>query len=418
MFATILSQRLSITFIRVISFAFAGAKDYSPIINHAEQRGDGKPNWSGIKDIFATIKQTYLLVSFITTLFVILGLLFGINNLIDEFKDEYIFIIFIVGISTFFTQILIKYNIFLRGFNEVAFVNRWNTLFGLLGIVAVFIVVKSGGGLIILVSAQFLIPIFASLRQRCLFNKILQRNKIKNNGNFDNTILLAIKEPFWKGLVGHLSQMGTVQLSGIIFTMFGNPVIVAKYLFSLRILTMLAEFAQVPFTSNNPYFSKLRSEGKIKLLAKVFQTRILFSLISYSAGVILVLLFSNYLLSIIGSNVELISSDMWLLMSMLYSIERMNILYFAILASANQIVMYKEQVLSAIITLIAILFAIDSFGLYGLILAVWLPRILIFNIMPLKLSAISLNINISSHALKTMPPVCFLLIVMIFRKLC
>lgn len=408
MFAMILSQRLSITFMRIISFAFAGATDFRPIKDNDEKRGDGNPNWKGLVDIFATLHKVFIYISFFTSTVVLVALFFGMNNLVDNvFNNEYILILFIVTGSTFITQNLIKYNIFLMGFNEVALVNRWNTLFGVFGIVLSITVINFGGEILYLILVQQLILVFSALRDKWLFDNYLLKKDIQNNGQFDKNIILAIKEPLWKGLVGHVSQMGLVQFSGIIFTIYGDISIVASYLFALRILTMLAEFSQVPFSSKQPYFSKLRSEGKIEILANVYKNRISISLFIYVLGVISVMLLNSHILSFIDSKVEFVSNGIWLPMGFLYGIERANIFYLAILASANQIVLYKEQIISAIVSLGFIFLSIQFYGLLGLlglILAIWIPRLLIFNVKPLFLAASSLNQKSDDFGIRTSWP--------------
>lgn len=411
MFASILSSRLQITFMRVVSFAFAGAKDYQPIVDYSEKRGDGIPNWQGIQDIFTTLSKTFFYVALITSFVVVLGLSFGINNLVENYTNEYIFITLIVAASTLFTQNFIKYNIFLMGFNEVALVNRWNTLFGIIRIIGALTIVSVGGGLLELVAWQMFIPIISAIRDNWLFNSYLKEREVSNNGNFDKEILNAVKEPLWKGLVAHTSQMGMVQFSGVIFTMYGDPAIVASYLFSLRILTMLAQFAQVPFSSKNPCYSQLRSEGNTKLLAKVFQNRIAISLATYSVGVIAILLLNEFLLELIGSNVSFVSGDVWLLMGSFYGVERANVLYQAIMASANHVILYIEQILAAIISLGLLLTVIRSYGIVGIILSLFLPRTILFNVRALKYAANSLHQRIIYFGLRTFSPILILLFI-------
>jgi len=400
---------------RVVSFAFAGAKNFTPITNHGKKRGKGKPNWQGIQDIFATLSKTFFYVALLTTLIVLLGLSFGINNLVESLTGKNILIITVVCISTIITQIYVKYNIFLLGFNEVALVNRWNTLFGIFGIIGSLVILSSGGGLIKLIAWQMLIPVISSLRDKWLFNNYLKKRKILNNGKFDKKILIAVKDPLWKGLIGHVSQMGMVQISGIILTMYGDPVIVASYLFSLRILTMLAQFSQVPFTSKNPYFSILRSENNTELLAKMFQNRILVSLILYSIGIIFILLFKDYFLLLIDSNVSFVSNEVWLLMGLLYGIERINIFFLAILASANRIVMIPEQVISTGVTLLLLFLSFQYYGIIGFIFTLWVPRIIIFNLKPLVLANNSLNLKNNKLFFTTIWSPFLLLIVYIFN---
>jgi len=400
---------------RVVSFAFAGAKNFTPISYHGEKRGKGKPNWQGIQDIFVTLSKTFFYVALLTTLIVLLGLSFGINNLVESLTGKNILIITVVCISTIITQIYVKYNIFLLGFNEVALVNRWNTLFGIFGIIGSLVILSSGGGLIKLIAWQMLIPVISSLRDKWLFNNYLKKRKILNNGKFDKKILIAVKDPLWKGLIGHVSQMGMVQISGIILTMYGDPVIVASYLFSLRILTMLAQFSQVPFTSKNPYFSILRSENNTELLAKMFQNRILVSLILYSIGIIFILLFKDYFLLLIDSNVSFVSNEVWLLMGLLYGIERINIFFLAILASANRIVMIPEQVISTGVTLLLLFLSFQYYGIIGFIFTLWLPRIIIFNLKPLVLANNSLNLKNNKLFFTTIWSPFLLLIVYIFN---
>ncbi|AGR76979.1 hypothetical protein A7H1H_0667 [Aliarcobacter butzleri 7h1h] len=412
MLASILSQRIQMTFIRVISFAFAGANNYDPIVNHGEKRGNTVPNWIGIQDIYFTLGKTFIFVSVFTSFVIVVVLSFGINNMVTNLTNEYITIILIVGISTLFTQNYLKYNIFIMGFNEVALINRWNILFGIVSILGSIIILSVKGNLLELIIWQMIIPMISSLRDKWLFCYYLKQKNVEFNGKFDIKILKAVKDPLWKSIVVHISQMGMIQVSGIIITINGDPGIVATYLFTIRIFTLIAELSQVPINSIQPYFSRLRAEGNLVILSNIYIKRIFLTMLVFSLGIIFLYLFGNYILEIIKSNVVLPSNNILLIMGLLYGIERLNILYFGILASANQIIMYIENIFSSVITLFCFLIFKDL-DILTVVTILWIPRILIYHIKPLKIAASSLQITTKHLLIYTFSPMILILIALI-----
>lgn len=405
----IVAQRVSLTFIRLFAFAMAGAQDLRPIREASRTaRGSGSPDWDMMRKVFATSGTVYLATSLITVLVCLIAGLYGITNLVaGDPRPQRIWTAFAVVMAGAFIDVNLKrYDAALRGMNHVALGNRWQIVAGAVRVTAMSVTLLAGGGLVEVVTVMQLAQIAAGLCNRALARRV-EVGRLARGGSFvaDGAVMQAAWSPTWRGLIAEMSFTGVGQLSGVLFTHFAEPAVVATYLLSLRVITVVAQASQAPFSSHQPRFSRLRFSGEQERLNRLFQGRILISLALFAAGSLAIGFLARPALELLGSTTAFMPLRVWLAMGLFHLHDRFNILNLAVCATANHIVYHWHQLAAGILSVISILVLLEPLGLWGVVLATGLPRLIVLNRGPLMAASTSMGVDPLQQLHKTYTPV-------------
>lgn len=404
--ASLLAQRVTLTFTRLFAFAGAGATDLGPIVTPRASPGQGSTSadrWQSLRRAFGMAGWIYVgCAAFSTTICSLLGA-YGIYNLqAGAASTNHLWAsLAIVATGSFFDTVLRRYEAALRGLDHVALVNRWNALFSVCRMVVIVGVLWLGGNLLAIVAAQQLVLLASGLWSRWLLLRAEPRFRSAPAYRFHRDILSAAWEPTWRGLVAQLSFTGVAQFSGIIFTRWGDPVAVAGYLLALRLITTLAQMSQAPFASRQPRFAHLRAAGRLDELKTTIERRILISLGLFSVSCLALGLVAEPLLGLLDTQVTFIPLAVWLVMSQLHLHDRFNILSLGVCATANVILFHWHQLAATVVSIVALVFLIGPWGLWGIILAIGVPRAIILAWGPARVAAESLRQSTWGYTART-----------------
>lgn len=397
-FGQILSIRLSITFSRMIAFAMGGATDLAPIAGRKSDLSEISkqgPNWEMIGRAYGTLG------AILGALAMVVGIVsagmawFGVGNLLEGY-DVPAPIWIAAGVVVLTTAINFaqsQYQVALQGINQVALSNRVQGLFNLASIVSGAAVLLLGGGFLLLICVMQAFVLMGFLRARFLLRQVEggRFRHIREYG-WDSQVARWAWEPTWKGLIAQLSNVGVLQLSGILLTGVADAGVVAAYLFSVRLMSMMTQIAQAPFSSHQPLFSKLLAAGEMEKLRTHLTKRMSLSLCLLALGISGVGLFGQPLLHLIGSKISIIEPNLWFLFGGLSLIDRLNVLSLSTSAIGNRMLYYWETAIGGVVSIGALSLAIHA-GLLAIILAAMLPQLLILNVGPIKVAARTLEVR-------------------------
>lgn len=384
-FGVTLSQRLGLTFSRMFAFAMGGASNLAPIKGRRPIENDGEPNWLSFERAYGTIGSLNLAIGWLNVL-IALGMgWFGLGNLLEgyEAKDTVWLAFGLMLTTSLIVFNFQRYSIALQGMNYIALVNRWQTAFSLLSLLAGIIVLSMGGGLVALVAAMQSFILINILRNYVLLRYVKEGRILKfRQYGFDREVFNWAWEPTWKGFVGQFGQMGSLQMTAILYTAYGSKGEVASYLFALRMMQTITQIAQAPFSSVQPLMSRLRAAGEMEKLKTLVQKRAGFSLGLTLAGICAAAIGFPVALDFIDSNLEFIPVQAWLLFGALTMIARFNVICCSVGAIGNEMIYYWEMAAAAVFSCLAIFLIQNQPGVYGPILASMLPLVLILNAGP------------------------------------
>jgi len=353
------------TFSRAFSHAYGGATSiviYNNLSNKKE-KGDNreeidepKPNWKLIEIIYNNTKVLYFLLSIILViLFGIIGyysLKIPIHNLSNIKSGWLSFVIILIGI--FFNFNGSVYRLFLQGINEVAVLQRNQAIISIITVLAASFVVLTTKSLFAVVLTQQLGIIVFVVVLKFLAKKFYFPTSIKNSFHsmIDIPLIKSIFPIAWRSWVGVLMSYGLIQSSGIVIAQFGNPAQTSSYLFSIKILDVIKGFANAPFVSKMPYMNQLFVKKKEEKLLKLAFERMKISLTIFVAFTGLLIFFGKPVLTLIGSNVQLVSQNILFILMIGYFIERYGAFHTQLYSFSNNIIWHITNGITGILFIV------------------------------------------------------------------
>ena len=260
-----------------------------------------------------------------------------------------------------------KFTTMLLGFNQVALIKRWDTIFSIFQIVSSIMVV------LIFSSISLLIMIINFWNLMIVFRNYFLAKKFLNSwitlGNkklFYNKYIKAVLYPrAVKDFLAGLLSFGVAQAMGVIYANIASPGNSSSYLLAVRISDQVKQISRAPFYSKIPYFAKGIISDKINIVNKIKLAQNL----SYAvliAIILVVFMSADFILNIMNSDTSFVKDNLWLIMSISILIERFTSMHnqlFVIMK--NEIISHKGLLVTGIvnITFVWLLFpTIDVFA--------------------------------------------------------
>ena len=373
----------------MFAFAMGGASSLAPIVGRDERGNIGEPNWNIFERAYGTVSSLNLGISCLN---VLLAFAFGWyafrNLLIDYNALSDIWIAFgFMQLASLISFIFQRYQVALQGMNYVALVNRWGIIFSILSMFFGSLSLVLGAGIIELVIVMQSFVLLNILRNIYLLRSVEDGRVLKfKQYGFDHEVFNWAWPPTWKGFIGQFGMQGSAQITSILYTSFANKADVASFLFAVKILQTINQFAQAPFSSIQPKMARLMSSQDIVSLRKLVTQRIVVSMLLSAVGVVCVAIFLPYLLSFVDSNIAFISTKAWLLLGFLTLFIRFDVLCCAVSATGNNMVFYWDMLVACILSGFMIYFLRDEWGVFTPILTSTVPLIIILNTRPFRIA--------------------------------
>jgi len=396
--STLLSQRLLKTFIRVASYGLGGATSLKPFKGGEIRENIGEPDWSLIGKIYRSCELSFLFLGFISFFIITIVGYFGISNLLNGAESKNIWLAFnYVCISTFLINTFFGYEAILKGLGGIATANVNTIIFRGLNILILLIAIYLKKEIHVIVLWLQTVRVINAFYKKILLDNILSEklNSATLVKAFDKEVIISVFEPTWKGMISSFSSIGVRQLGGVIFTSVANPSVVASYYLSLKVMSAIAQISQAPFSSLTPIYAKMRAKNQLKDLLKLFRRRIFLSLSILSAISLLFTYAGSELMSILSKEVDFIDDTSWIFLSIFFLYDRYMVFLLSTIESGNDVRYYWQDLICGIITLIIMYPLILIKGVLGMVLSFLIPKIMIFNIGPIFLSAKTFKVSVS-----------------------
>jgi hypothetical protein len=177
---------------------------------------------------------------------------------------------------------------------------------------------------------------------------------------------MKIWKPAWRGGISGLMSLGLTNLSGILYAQIGSSEVVASYMIALRFITEIRNISNAPFYSKIPLMARLRAEGNVKKLKEVAQRGMFIAHIVFSVSVVLVGLFCDDLIKLIGSNIHFVNAELWVLIALAFYAHRYGAMHMQLYLTTNHVIAYIADGISGIIFVACSIALIKPLGIYAL----------------------------------------------------
>jgi hypothetical protein len=294
--------------------------------------------------------------------------------------------------TSLLTFIFQQFQIALQGMNYVALVNRWAVIFGLVSCIAGSCTLFLGGGLITFVFVMQFFTLAGILRNWFLLRSVESGRvgKFRLFG-FDREVFRWGCAPAWKGFLWNMGVLGNLQLTAVIYTAFAGQLEIASFLFGLRMMQTITQMAQAPFMSKQPLLSRLLSAGEIEQMDAIVKKAVVVSMGLTAVGILSAGVVFPVLLDLVGANIQFLGLNSWLVFGALTLLARLCVWSCSISAIGNEIILYWEAILSAILSamlLVATGVFLDDIQPVVPIITSTLPLLIFLNVKPLQRAAV------------------------------
>lgn len=263
-----------------------------------------------------------------------------------------------------------RFSTFLQGIDQIALLQRWQTLTAAISTVLAVGVLLLGGGLFMLILAMQLGTVLGAFIMRWLAIRDAPANAWSCKPAKDAAIIQEVGPAAWRSGLGVASTYGTIQGTGVIYAQIAAPAQAAAFLLALRLMQMLSQFANPPFYVRIPEMSRLYAEKKIDRLVEIATTgmiRVNWLLLS---GILAVGWLSDYFLKMIDSNTPFVSPEVWWMLGLAMLLERTGAMHLQLYSTTNHIVWHIANGVTGVLMLCLIPVSYSLFGIIGMPLGI------------------------------------------------
>lgn len=254
-----------------------------------------------------------------------------------------------------------QYSAYLQGVNQVATLRRWEVLIALGGILSSFLVLLFDGGLLGIVVASQVWVLLGILLNQWLVKKniysspsaIEQGEPIHAEPISAEQLFKNVWETAWRSGLGVLISFGTLRFASLYIGKGETSEQAAVFLFGLRIIEMINEFAQAPVYSKLPRLATLYAERNIGVMMGVAKQGMARSHLIFVGAFILASLFGDFALELIGSKTKFPESELWICLGFAYFFQRFGAMHLHLFSTTNQIIWHKVNAIAGAIFVVS-----------------------------------------------------------------
>jgi len=313
------------TFTRIIAYGMGGLSSKDLINIRTRQPNNNKhlaPNWDTIIQVGATMKVIYKRLSaLVFVLALSLGSLAVWKPISESTTPDLAWVAWLIVVFTTTITLYGNYYLaYLQGINEIARIQRWQMGFALASVATSSIVLFLGGDLLALTLSHQLWLIANVIFNRWLKNTVHhgKGRAISEVTKPSSHIWDVVWPAAWRSGIGILMSAGLIQLSGVIYAQLAETAKVASYLLGLQIIRAIVNFSAAPFYSKIPVFSQLYTQHSWQKLTAYAARGMSLSYWAFVLGFVSIGIMADWLLELVGSNVNFPSSLVWCLLGLAF----------------------------------------------------------------------------------------------------
>lgn len=275
-----------------------------------------------------------------------------------------------------------KYTAYLVGTNQIAPDQRLVAIIALVTTAGMVVAMLAGAGLLGLMVVGQLSAISLYVRGRVLVRR-LHGGRYRDSllGKMHADVWEIVWPRAWRSAVGHFLLTGVIQGSGIVFSANAAASTGASYLIAIRVLNVLTQFSDAPFYTKLPEFSRMRSTNANPYeLSERARNAMGTGLLLYSVGFLALTFFGKTLLEMVGKDVGLPPTEVWLLLGAATFFYRYGAMHLQLYSTKNNILWHwiaavTSVVFVSIITMMggltAYALSLGMLGAFGIVYAPW-----------------------------------------------
>ena len=375
MFGLLAESGFGHTIERAVAYFFAGAKMLPRNIDEYKKSNEkaGTPNFTKLIDLLYTTRFIYMLLCILTIIILsTVGIALLWSNFFVKTDHSIIFwtTYILMVIRTFISFQSIKWRSFMTGTRHVAELHQYNTIVGVVRIIAFIAILMSNLGMVYLMSFLLLEVAFTNYYLSSFVRKWFRKNncRIRNSYRFNKQIFSSLWSVSWKSGLNTWGHFFASRGIDLITSQIKDTAIQANYLFTVSILGFITNIAHSPVNVNYPiYYSHMAVKKYDQLKQKASQSMFL-TFIIMIAGFVLFGLLGNFFLDIIGAeDKRLVVFYIYLIICVNKFLELHAIIHGTFYISTNSVPFLIPGLTTGVLSVIICFIIYPVYGLLGIV---------------------------------------------------
>lgn len=368
------------TLVRFISYSYSGVSinDFNTIKEKTHEKFNEKLNPNEFASILFLMKRIYLFISLVfLTLLLIIGF-FGLEKPLSElqFSNQGWLAWYIILINNSLIIFLGHNKVFLEGIRQVAAVERLIGFTNLIGFIGILLVISFYPTFMSLILINQVIALAIAISITLLARKIKNDQKIDTNLNqkFNRQLFNIVWDSARKTGLTTVIANTVKHISAILVAQWFTASQSASFQLTKRLFDILENFTMSSFKARIPKIASLRGRGNLVELIPLLRQTQWISFFVFLAGYSVILFGGEWILKLLGSNVQLGSVLLVVSFSLATFTARWSGMALSISNQSNYVVEHINAIIVGLIFFIVIYLGYEIVGIeifpIGLLIAI------------------------------------------------
>lgn len=386
--ALLADSGLSPTLLRATAYFRAGAMQIPASFSDPDYKGaHGEPNWDGIQGLIATSRRLYLLVGIGSA--VLVGVIGGaaVWNLMSMAEHSPRFWI-AFGLLVLWACIqvqVVRWAGILQGLGKVLELKRIDLMIGLAKIVGFAALLMLGQGLLGVTCVGLAIAVINCIVTRTAVLRSLPPLSSKPK-QFDQELARSLWPATWRLGLMSWGSYGVYNGGAIVVAQLPDAALVASYLLTLRIISLISATAQAPIVAYRPNVISALAERDLDRFRSLTIKIIRLSLSVYCMAALALVLAGDRVLVALGSETQLVPIGILLLLLLAYLLEVHHSIHCGLYIGTNDVPFVGPALASGAAIVGVGFIVVEPFGILGIVLVQITVQALCNNWLPVYLS--------------------------------
>ncbi len=385
-FAMLADSGFGATLIRAVSYFKAGSaylprnkKEYDDI----DQIKEGEPHFPNLVNLLTTANRIYIYLSLFAVVILATGGVAAVWNIMELSNHQTdLWVAYLIIIPYCFSMIMgVKWSSYMRGLGYVAQEARFGAFQGLLRVTAFIILLLFKLGPAYLIGVMFLESIIRFFYLKWFVLKWFRDEKveIKDKTKFDPVIFKSLWAATWRTGLLFWGAYGIQSGTSILASQISDVVMMANFLFTMRIITFLLNIARAPFYSNVPKIYKLAAEKNTMVLRQKSSEYMFIGTAVLVLGSLVLVFFGNNLLDMLSIETRFVPLSIFVIIAVTEILDLHSSFHATVYTSTNHVPFVLPATLSGAMILVVGFATLPVYGLLGIVVTKFLVQFLVNN---------------------------------------
>ncbi len=373
-FAMLADSGFGATLIRAVSYFKAGAsylprnkKEYDEI----DKIEAGEAHYPNLVNLLTTANRIYIYLGLFSVLMLATGGVAAVWNIMKISNHETgLWVAYLIIIPYCFAMIMgVKWSSYMRGLGFVAQEARFGAFQGLMRVSVFIVLLLFKLGPAYLIGYMFIESLIRFIYLKWFVLKWFRDEKveIKEKNKFDPVIFKSLWSATWRTGLLFWGAYGIQSGTSILASQISDVVMMASFLFTMRIFTFLLNIARAPFYSNVPKIYQLAAEKNTMELRKKSSEYMFIGFAVLIAGVLGLGLFGNSLLGVLNIETRFVPLTIFAIIAITEILDLHASFHATIYTSTNHVPFVLPATISGALIILIGFFTLPIYGLLGIV---------------------------------------------------